>query len=64
MPRIRSARPKNSSTIAGRVRAAVPSASGWFSGKALLPLSVVATGTPVSSASSSSSSQAFDQSTP
>ena len=33
--------------MAGRVRAAVPSASGWFSGKALLPLSVVATGTPV-----------------
>ena len=57
-PRIRSACSKKRSTAAGRVRAAVPSDSGWFSGNALLPLSVVATGVPVRSASSTSSAVA------
>ena len=64
IPRMRSARAKKSSTAAGRVRAAVPSDSGWSSGNALLPLSVVATGVFVSSASCRSSEHAFAYSTP
>ena len=59
-----SAAPSHLNTAFGAVRLAEPSASGWSSGKALLPCMVVTTGICASSANVLSSAHASAYSTP